>query len=34
MEKRQLGRSGLEVSKIGYGCMSLISGYDVPVSHS
>ncbi len=30
MEKRQLGRSGLEVSKIGYGCMSLISGYDVP----
>lgn len=30
MEKRMLGRSGLEVSKIGYGCMSLVAGYDVP----
>ena len=26
MEKRELGRSGLVVSKIGYGCMSLVAG--------
>ncbi len=30
MKKRALGRSGLQVSQIGYGCMSLVSGYDVP----
>ena len=27
MEKRQLGRSGLEVSAIGLGCMSMTGGY-------
>ena len=30
MEKRQLGKSGLEVSALGYGCMGLSSGYGVP----
>lgn len=30
MEKRELGKSGLKVSKIGLGCMSLVAGYDVP----
>src|SRR6476619_5440824 len=32
MEKRQLGRSGLEVSAIGYGCMGLRFDYGSPVS--
>src|SRR3954469_3037591 len=32
MEKRQLGRSGLEVSAIGYGCMGLSFAYGSPVS--
>jgi aryl-alcohol dehydrogenase-like predicted oxidoreductase len=27
MQKRQLGRSGLEVSALGFGCMGLSSGY-------
>ena len=30
MEKRELGRSGLTVSKLGMGCMSLVAGHDVP----
>src|SRR5579862_4105771 len=30
MRKRELGRSGLEVSTIGLGCMGLTSFYDVP----
>src|SRR3954462_8269180 len=32
MEKRQLGRSGLEVSAIGYGCIGLSFAYGSPVS--
>jgi aryl-alcohol dehydrogenase-like predicted oxidoreductase len=32
MQKRQLGRSGLEVSAIGFGCMGLNFGYANPVS--
>ncbi len=31
MQKRELGRSGLEVSAIGLGCMGLSSGYGPPV---
>jgi aryl-alcohol dehydrogenase-like predicted oxidoreductase len=31
MQKRKLGRSGLEVSAIGLGCMGLSSGYGPPV---
>ena len=30
MNTRQLGRSGLEVSALGYGCMGLSSGYGEP----
>ncbi len=30
MEKRELGRSGLAVSKLGMGCMGLVAGHDVP----
>ncbi|HWL48306.1 MAG TPA: aldo/keto reductase [Acidimicrobiia bacterium] len=30
METRQLGRSGLEVSALGYGCMGLSAGYGTP----
>jgi aryl-alcohol dehydrogenase-like predicted oxidoreductase len=32
MQKRKLGRSGLEVSEIGFGCMGLNFGYANPVS--
>jgi aryl-alcohol dehydrogenase-like predicted oxidoreductase len=34
MNKRQLGRSGLEVSAMGYGCMGLSFGYGPPVDRS
>lgn len=30
MRKRELGNSGLKVSQIGFGCMSLSSGYGAP----
>jgi aryl-alcohol dehydrogenase-like predicted oxidoreductase len=30
MRKRQLGKSGLTVSELGFGCMSLSSGYGAP----
>jgi hypothetical protein len=30
MQKRQLGRSGLEVSALGFGCMGLSFGYGPP----
>ena len=30
MKTRQLGRSGLEVSALGYGCMGLSAGYGTP----
>ena len=30
MQKRKLGASGLEVSAIGLGCMSMSSGYGPP----
>ncbi len=33
MQKRTLGRSGLEVSAIGFGCMGISFGYGTPVSH-
>ena len=32
MQKRQLGKSNLEVSAIGFGCMGLNSGYGHPRS--
>jgi aryl-alcohol dehydrogenase-like predicted oxidoreductase len=31
MQKRRLGKSGLEVSAIGYGCMGLSHAYGLPV---
>jgi aryl-alcohol dehydrogenase-like predicted oxidoreductase len=31
MDKRQLGKSGLEVSALGFGCMGLSHGYGPPV---
>lgn len=34
MEKRNLGRSGLEVSTIGFGCMGLSYGYGPPVAEA
>jgi aryl-alcohol dehydrogenase-like predicted oxidoreductase len=30
MRKRELGNSGLKVSELGFGCMSLSSGYGAP----
>ena len=30
MQKRKLGRSGLEVSELGFGCMGMSSGYGPP----
>ena len=30
MQKRELGKSGLEVSALGLGCMSMSSGYGPP----
>jgi aryl-alcohol dehydrogenase-like predicted oxidoreductase len=33
MQKRTLGRAGLEVSAIGYGCMGLSSAYGPPTPH-
>ena len=32
MQNRKLGKSGLEVSAIGFGCMGLNFGYANPVS--
>ncbi len=34
MQKRELGRSGLEVSAIGLGCMGLTSSYDPPAARA
>ena len=31
MQKRKLGRSGLEVSALGFGCMGLSFGYGPPI---
>ena len=33
MKKRTLGKNGLEVSSLGYGCMGLSSAYGPPVPH-
>lgn len=33
MQKRKLGRAGLEVSALGYGCMGLSSVYGAPTPH-
>ena len=33
MDRRKLGRSGLEVSALGYGCMGLTSAYGAPTPH-
>jgi aryl-alcohol dehydrogenase-like predicted oxidoreductase len=33
MQKRKLGKSGLEVSALGYGCMGLDSAYGAPLPH-
>jgi aryl-alcohol dehydrogenase-like predicted oxidoreductase len=33
MEKRKLGRAGLEVSALGYGCMGLSAAYGPPTPH-
>ena len=33
MQKRQLGKSGLEVSAMGFGCMGLSHGYGPPVDN-
>ena len=32
MQKRLLGRDGLEVSALGFGCMGISSGYGQPTS--
>jgi aryl-alcohol dehydrogenase-like predicted oxidoreductase len=32
MQKRELGKSNLEVSALGFGCMGLNSGYGHPLS--
>lgn len=34
MQKRELGRSGLQVSAIGYGCMGLSGSYNAPLPKS
>ncbi len=34
MQKRTLGKSGLEVSALGFGCMGISSGYGAPVSRA
>ena len=34
MQKRKLGRSGLQVSAIGYGCMGLSGSYNAPLPKS
>jgi aryl-alcohol dehydrogenase-like predicted oxidoreductase len=33
MQKRKLGKSNLEVSALGYGCMGLSSSYGPPIAH-
>ena len=33
MQKRRLGKSGLEVSALGFGCMGISFGYGQPASH-